>query len=151
MINDSGSKPSLMFSNWPPVQRSTEFKTPPSLRQQILLYYRNTGRLPSNMFVKRYPTTMMRPMKMQSLKKAPVIPAPSYYKSNIQLPPRYRFRGSPSAPNTGEYIYENPFKNLGTQPVNLNFCFILCVLICWNHKEISYFIISEQKESEFNR
>lgn len=121
MINDSGSKSSLMYSNWPPVQRSIEPNSPPSLRQQILMHYRNTGRLPSNMYVKRYPTSMMRPMKMQSLKKAPIVPAPSYYKPNIQLPPRYRFRSSPSAPNTGEYVYENPFKTYGTQPVNIWF------------------------------
>lgn len=117
MINDVASKTPMMFSNWPPIQQSTNGKSP-SLRQQIYHHLRTSGRIPSNMFVKRYPSSMLRPMKLQSLKKAPLVTSPSYYKPNIQSPPRYRFRSSPQAPNTGEYVFENPFVNAGIQPVN---------------------------------
>lgn len=119
VVNESATKPPLMFSKWPPPPYQNNKS--PSLRQQIFHQLRSNGRIPSNMIVKRYPPSisqsmsyMMRPMKYAQLKKVP-IPAPSYYKPTISTPPRYRFQSSPSAPNTGEYVFENPFNSYGYQ------------------------------------
>lgn len=114
VITDSATKPPLMFSKWPPTYQNSK---PPSLRHQMFHQLRSSGRLPSaSMIVKRYPSqqmsVMMRPMKYPTLKKTP-LPQPSYYKPTIATPPRYRFQGPASASNVGEYVFENPFNNLG--------------------------------------
>lgn len=117
MINESATKQPLMFSKWPPSYQNSKSQ---SLRQQIFHQLRSSGRIPSpSMIVKRYPSSMpimMRPMKYAQLKKTP-IPQPSYYRPTISTPPRYRFHSSAQAPNTGEYIFENPFNNMGLSQV----------------------------------
>lgn len=122
VITDSATKPPLMFSKWPPTYQNNK---PTSLRHQMFHQLRSSvsGRLPSpSMIVKRYPSqqmsVMMRPMKYPQLKKTP-IPQPSYYKPTISTPPRYRFQSSASASNVGEYIFENPFNNLGIPHVRI--------------------------------
>lgn len=116
MVSDSATKSPMVFSKWPPYPNSKSS----SLRHQIFQHLRTSGRIPQNMIVnRRYPTSMsymMRPMKYAQLKKVP-IPAPSYYRPTISTPPRYRFQSSPPAPQSGEYIFENPFNNVGFQPV----------------------------------
>lgn len=119
VITDSATKPPLMFSKWPPTYQNSKSS---SLRHQMFHQLRSSGRLPSpSMIVKRYPSqqmsVVMRPMKYPQLKKAP-IPQTPYYKPTISPPPRYRFQSSASASNVGEYIFENPFNNLGLQSVS---------------------------------
>lgn len=126
MINDSATKSPLMFSKWPPSYQNGKSQ---SLRHQIFHQLRSSGRIPSpSMLVKRYPSSpmsvMMRPMKYAQLKKQP-LPQPSYYRPTISTPPRYRFNSSPQAPNTGEYIFENPFNNLGLPPVRIHLSHLL--------------------------
>ncbi|XP_031616717.1 uncharacterized protein LOC116336745 [Contarinia nasturtii] len=114
MVSDSATKSPLVFSKWPPYPNSKSS----ALRHQIFQHLRTTGRIPQNMIVKRYPTSMsymMRPMKYAQLKKVP-LPQASYYRPTISTPPRYRFQSSPAAPQPGEYIFENPFNNVGYQP-----------------------------------
>lgn len=119
MINDMATKPPLIFSKWPPTYQNGKST---SLRQQIFHQLRSSGRIPSSsMIVKRYPSAlpvMMRPLKYAQLKKTP-LPQPSYYKPTISTPQRYRFHSSPPAPNTGEYVFENPFSSLGLPPVRI--------------------------------
>lgn len=107
MVSDSVTKAPLVFSKWPPYQNGKSS----SLRNQIFQHLRSAGRIPPNMIVKRYPSSMymMRPMKYPQLKKVPIQALPSYYRPTISTPPRYRFQSSPGAPNSGEYIFENPF------------------------------------------
>lgn len=115
IINESTPKAPLVFSNWPPVQRSSK---PQSLRHQILYHLRSNGRIPTP--VKRYPSPprVLRPIKMSALPlptKGQILQAPSYYRPTISTQPRYRFRSSAPAPNTGEYVFENPFTSVGIQ------------------------------------
>lgn len=123
MINEQATKPPLIFSKWPPTYQNGKSQ---SLRHQIFHQLRSSGRIPSpSMLVKRYPppssssSFMMRPMKYAQLKKQP-IPQPSYYRPTISSPPRFRFNSSPQASN-GEYIFENPYTNVGFAPVRTIF------------------------------
>lgn len=125
MIGDS--KGPLVFSKWPPPQQTG--RSQQSIRQQILYHLRGNGRIPSNMVVKKVAQPLsqrlVRPMKLAQMplkNGAPLVSAPSYYRPTISTPPRYRFRSSPPAPNSGEYVYENPFGNhnsIGFQPVRI--------------------------------
>lgn len=122
MVSDSATKAPLMFSKWPPYSNSKS----PALRHQIFQHLRSSGRIPQNMIVKRYPSYVMRPMKYAQLKKVPLPqlqpqPQPSYYRPTISTPPRFRFQSSLSAPNSGEYIFENPF-NINIQQVGTVKC-----------------------------
>lgn len=120
VITDSATKPPLVFSKWPPTYQNSK---PTSLRHQMFHQLRSTGRLPSaNMIVKRFPSqqmsVLMRPMKYAQLKKTP-LPQSPYYKPTISTPQRYRFQGSGSASNVGEYVFENPFNNIGLPHVRI--------------------------------
>lgn len=116
---------------WPSLQQSSRSH---SLRQQILNQLRNVGRLPSNMLIRKVPQpiavpSFMRPIKVSpyTLKKGQqLIAAPSYYRPTVSTPQKYRFRSSPPAPNSGEYVFENPFanhNNIAIQPVCHNTLF----------------------------
>lgn len=116
---------------WPPLQQSSRSH---SLRQQILNQLRNVGRLPTNMLIRKVPQPIAVPSYMRPIKVSPytmkkgqqLIAAPSYFRPTVSTPQKYRFRSSPSAPNSGEYVFENPFahhNNIAMQPVCNNVLF----------------------------
>lgn len=136
IISDPISRASYFSPKWPSLQPNGRSH---SLRQQIFHQLRASGRIPANMLIRKMPQQMavapsyMRPIKiapMSMQKGQPIIASPSFYRPTVSTPSKYRFRSSPPAPNSGEYIFENPFANHNTvniQPV----CMILmcCVRV----------------------
>lgn len=64
---------------------------------------------------------VMRPLKMQPMphymRKNVVYPV---YNPTMSTPQRINFHSSPPGPNTGEYVYENPFTSMHMQPVGFD-------------------------------
>lgn len=110
----------LVFTHWPPVN----YNKPQSLRHQLLYHLRSNGRIPAGVLMKRYqsPQRVMHPLKMSAMSHHTIngmgypVPSPSYYRPTISTPPRIHFQSSPPGPNSGEYIFENPFASIAMQP-----------------------------------
>lgn len=118
-VGDSQSNGPLVFTKWPPVKQHNK---PPSLRHQLVYHLRTNGRIPPpGAMRKRYHSMpppppqqrVMRPMKMPMMPhymtKGVVYPV---YKPTMSSPPRMNFHSSMPGPNTGEYVYENPFASM---------------------------------------
>lgn len=138
IIGDPMGRTSYFGPKWPSLQPNGRSQ---SLRQQIFHQLRSSGRIPANMLIRKVPQQIavapsyMRPIKIapMSMKKGQPMMAPSYYRPTASTPPKYRFRSSPPAPHSGEYIFENPFANhnsVNAQPVCLDAIVCVCVSAC---------------------
>lgn len=117
-VRDTESNGPLVFSKWPPVKHHNK---PPTMRHQLMYHLRSHRRIPPGAMRKRFHTMpshslsqqrVMRPMKM------PMMPHyVTVYKPTMSTPHRINFHSSPPGPNSGEYVYENPFANVPMQPV----------------------------------
>lgn len=92
-----------------------------SLRHQLLYDLRSSGRIPSPMIMKRYhtPQRIMRPIKL-SVMPSFMLKAHQqmiHQKPTIATPLMIHFQSSPPGPNSGEYVFENPFSSVSLPPV----------------------------------
>lgn len=135
-VDDQQSNGPLVFTKWPPVKQYN--KPPPSLRNQLMYHIRSHRRVPPGAMRKRFHSMpisshsmpqqrVMRPMKMPMM--------PHYmskgvmyqvYKPTMSTPQRINFQSSPPGPNTGEYVYENPFASMPMPPVLWNHLALHC-------------------------
>lgn len=91
-----------------------------------MYHLRANSRLPPKLMMKRLPLPpsprqhVMRPvpsMHRYAVKQYPhQLTASSYQRPTISTPQRIRFNSSPPGPNTGEYIFENPFTMNNVRP-----------------------------------
>lgn len=120
----SDSNGPLVFTKWPPVKHS---KHPNSLRQHLMYHLRANSRLPPKFMMKQLPVPLspahkhvMRPaqsMHRYSVKKYPhQMGISPYMRPTLSSPQKIRFNSSPAGPNTGEYIFENPFIPTNIRP-----------------------------------
>lgn len=129
-VGDTQSNGPLVFSKWPPVK---QHNSPPPLRHQLMYHLRSHRRIPPGAMRKRFHAMppppshplsqqrVMRPMKMHGIPH--YVNKYSMYKPTMSTPPRINFHSSPPGPNTGEYVYENPFASMAMQPVGI---LVLC-------------------------
>lgn len=118
----------LVFNKWPPIQ---QHNNPPPLRHQLMYHLRSHRRIPPDAMRKRFHAMqpppppphslsqqrIMRPVKMHGMPH--YVNKYSMYKPTMSTPPRINFHSSPPGPNSGEYVYENPFASVGMQPVGI--------------------------------
>lgn len=123
-VGDTQPNGPLVFTNWPPVKHQNK---PSSMRHQLMYHLRSHHRIPPGGAMRKRFHTMpappphsmsqqrvMRPMKM------PMMPHyMTVYKPTMSTPQRINFHSSPPGPNSGEYVYENPFAPVAMQPVLL--------------------------------
>lgn len=123
-VGDTQSNGPLLFSKWPPVKHHNK---PPSLRNQLMYHLRSHHRIPPGAMRKRFHAMpppphslpqqrVLRPVKLPqyTMNKGMVYPV---YKPTMSTPQRINFQSSPPGPNSGEYVYENPFASAAMQPV----------------------------------
>lgn len=120
----SESHSPLVFTNWPPTKTQT-----PSFRHQIMMGLRPMMmmRQPSADFLYKrapllpQPQRLVRPMKLAAN-------TPYFLKNHLTstykrptaapLTSNHNFQSSPPGPNTGEYVFENPFTSSLLQPTS---------------------------------
>lgn len=111
----SESHSPLVFTNWPPTKTQA-----PSFRHQIMMALRPMMRQPSTDFLyKRAPPLLPQPQRLvRPMKLAANTPhfllknhLTSAYKRPTLTPltSSHSFQSSPQGPNSGEYVFENPF------------------------------------------
>ncbi|XP_037026911.1 uncharacterized protein LOC119067840 isoform X2 [Bradysia coprophila] len=117
----SESHSPLVFTNWPPTKA-------PSFRHQIMMALRPMMRQPSADFLyKRAPQLLPQPQRLvRPMKLAVAVNTPYFLKNHLNsaykrptpaplasssLTSSQTFQSSPPGPNTGEYVFENPFSN----------------------------------------
>lgn len=109
----------LVFTNWPPIKNQS-----PSFRHQMMLALRPMMRQPSTDFLYKrappllpQPQRLVRPMKLVANSPYFLFKnhlSSTYKRPNITPTPlssTHNFQSSPPGPNTGEYVFENPFTN----------------------------------------
>lgn len=119
----SDSNGPLVFTKWPPVKHS---KHPNSLRQHLMYHLQANSRLPPKYMMNRLPLPsshkhVMRPAQSThryAVKKYPhQLRVGPFMRPTLSSPQKIHFNSSPPGPNTGEYIYENPFIVANGRPI----------------------------------
>lgn len=141
----SESHSPLVFTNWPPTIKPQS----PSLRHQMMMALRPMVRQPStDFFYKRTPPSIAQPQRLVRPMKL-VANTPYFLFKNhltsaykrptitpISLTSNHNFHSSPPGPNSGEYVFENPFTN-SILPTTLKSPTVMNVNMWWIFFQIS--------------